>query len=282
MARSQLLRGRAQPIPHWSVAASSRAVEPQTPQEASESIDLPAPPPAAAGLRIRRDQRDWTSDDWQAFIAAIDAAAAPDATPPTYNDFVSLHAQAMTTAAGMTWGVHSMEMPGGMTSDGRNFLPWHREFLVRLELRLGLTLPYWNWVDERAIPAALSNPTDLHEWNVTRAPGAGGIQLPSAISVHKVLNASDFKTFSDELQDGPHNQVHRWVGGTMATASSPADPLFWLHHAFVDRLWVAWAQEQRPAQPQPPNLDEILQPPPMITGRVADQLDTAVLGYTYM
>ncbi|WEH43264.1 tyrosinase family protein [Streptomyces sp. NBC_01218] len=39
---------------------------------------------------------------------------------------------------------------------------------------------------------------------------------------------------------GNHNQVHRWVGGAMAGAGSPEDPVFWLHHAFLDRLWDRW------------------------------------------
>ncbi|MEU6999747.1 tyrosinase family protein [Nonomuraea sp. NPDC046570] len=39
---------------------------------------------------------------------------------------------------------------------------------------------------------------------------------------------------------GLHNQVHRWVGGDMAPASSPNDPVFFLHHANVDRIWEGW------------------------------------------
>ncbi|MFE9253269.1 tyrosinase family protein [Streptomyces sp. NPDC007088] len=37
-----------------------------------------------------------------------------------------------------------------------------------------------------------------------------------------------------------HNRVHRWVGGTMLGGSSPGDPVFWLHHAFVDLIWSRW------------------------------------------
>ncbi|WP_299539347.1 tyrosinase family protein [uncultured Streptomyces sp.] len=37
-----------------------------------------------------------------------------------------------------------------------------------------------------------------------------------------------------------HNQVHRWVGGAMAGAASPDDPVFWLHHAFLDLVWGRW------------------------------------------
>ncbi|MFI2374290.1 tyrosinase family protein [Streptomyces sp. NPDC018964] len=37
-----------------------------------------------------------------------------------------------------------------------------------------------------------------------------------------------------------HNRVHRWVGGVMLTSASVNDPVFWLHHAFVDLQWHHW------------------------------------------
>jgi tyrosinase len=37
-----------------------------------------------------------------------------------------------------------------------------------------------------------------------------------------------------------HNRVHVWVGGDMGPGSSPNDPLFYLNHCNVDRLWEAW------------------------------------------
>ncbi|MEV0171927.1 tyrosinase family protein [Streptomyces sp. NPDC050803] len=37
-----------------------------------------------------------------------------------------------------------------------------------------------------------------------------------------------------------HNRVHRWVGGDMVGGSSVNDPVFWLHHAFIDLLWTRW------------------------------------------
>lgn len=47
---------------------------------------------------------------------------------------------------------------------------------------------------------------------------------------------------------GSHNTVHVWVGGefgddggTMGRGTSPNDPVFWLHHANIDRLWSAWS-----------------------------------------
>ncbi|MFH0519517.1 tyrosinase family protein [Streptomyces sp. M41] len=51
-----------------------------------------------------------------------------------------------------------------------------------------------------------------------------------------------------------HNRVHRWVGGHMLGGASVNDPVFWLHHAFVDMQWSRWQRRHRkhrylPARP---------------------------------
>lgn len=51
--------------------------------------------------------------------------------------------------------------------------------------------------------------------------------------------------FRNEVEgwfNGPqmHNLVHVWVGGDMGPATSPNDPVFYLNHCNVDRLWEAW------------------------------------------
>jgi hypothetical protein len=49
------------------------------------------------------------------------------------------------------------------------------------------------------------------------------------------------------LETGPHNNVHGSVGGMMGAHLSPVDPLFYLHHANLDRLWTLWTARQRQA-----------------------------------
>jgi tyrosinase len=39
-----------------------------------------------------------------------------------------------------------------------------------------------------------------------------------------------------------HNNVHLWVGGDMGLSSSPNDPVFFLHHCNIDRLWASWQE----------------------------------------
>jgi hypothetical protein len=41
-----------------------------------------------------------------------------------------------------------------------------------------------------------------------------------------------------------HNLVHRWVSGNMLMMCSPNDPVFWLHHCAIDRMWTLWQEKQ--------------------------------------
>lgn len=45
---------------------------------------------------------------------------------------------------------------------------------------------------------------------------------------------------SAEIPIGLHNLVHVWVSGDMGPAHSPNDPIFFLHHCNVDRIWESW------------------------------------------
>ncbi|MFF8831739.1 tyrosinase family protein [Streptomyces sp. NPDC015131] len=40
-----------------------------------------------------------------------------------------------------------------------------------------------------------------------------------------------------------HNRVHRWVGGLMLGGASVNDPVFWLHHSFIDLVWSRWQRK---------------------------------------
>lgn len=44
------------------------------------------------------------------------------------------------------------------------------------------------------------------------------------------------------LLTATHNAAHNFVGGHMAGGFSPNDPIFWMHHANVDRIWAAWQE----------------------------------------
>lgn len=87
-------------------------------------------------------------------------------------------------------------------------------------------------------------------------PDAKNLPLPTDQSDVLGLTPYDAKPWDDMLRDQEdpaewggfrigletslHNLVHRWVGGTMLDMSSPNDPVFWLHHCNIDRLWSVW------------------------------------------
>jgi tyrosinase len=222
--------------------------------------------------RVRKNQASLSPEEWRRFICAIDALMASDAPVPTYQEFVDIHVQAMTHA-GMSWGAHGHS----------NFLPWHREYLLLVEDRLRainplVTIPYWNWVEDRAIPPQLSDPQDLARWGVTRAPSFLE-PLPTQTQLDNVMAQTTYADLRLNLETGPHNAVHRAVGGTMRTSGSPGDPLFWLHHGFVDKIWADW---QKINTSTPTNLTEQLQPSPFFTRTVGQVLNTRSLGYVYL
>ncbi|MFZ4477044.1 MAG: tyrosinase family protein [Saprospiraceae bacterium] len=47
-----------------------------------------------------------------------------------------------------------------------------------------------------------------------------------------------------QIGDGLHGRVHIFIGGNMVSNASPNDPVFFLHHANVDRLWAEWQDQQ--------------------------------------
>lgn len=229
---------------------------------------------------VRKDQSKLGSAEWQALIDAINQLHGVGATRPAYRDFVKLHVQAMTTAAGMTWEVHTMPSMGMV---GRNFLSWHRRYVRSFELRLqqavpGVTVPYWDWTKARSIPAALTDPALLSSWSVERGQFDATL-LPTQGLVGQVLKLTPFTPFQSNLE-AIHGNVHNAVGGDMGAAHSPTDPLFFLHHANVDRLWAQWEQSAHGVDP--PNATTNLKPRgKIISGKVSSVLDIGQLGYSY-
>ena len=137
------------------------------------------------------------------------------------------------------------------------FLAWHRGYLYYFERILrqaagdpSLTLPYWDWTASPTLPAAFRTPADssnpLYENSRTINDGSA---LPSEVVVDDLNTALDSVPFppsgsigfSPSLEDSPHGQVHVFVGGNMRRVPTAAnDPIFWLHHCNIDRLWNHW------------------------------------------
>ncbi|KAK4644981.1 hypothetical protein QC761_300971 [Podospora bellae-mahoneyi] len=60
------------------------------------------------------------------------------------------------------------------------------------------------------------------------------------------LGQEDWLSFWACAEGRPHGAGHGGVGAEMGNPiSSPSDPTFWMHHAWLDRLWAQW-QDLRP------------------------------------
>jgi hypothetical protein len=102
----------------------------------------------------------------------------------------------------------------------------------------------------------------------------------------KTLNGETTSAgLSWSMENGGHRGVHQFIGGTcgdMTTNYSPNDPIFFLHHAMVDRLWWRWQKGCTAFQRMydGPNSS----PSDLLTSfntRVSDVLNSDDLCYTY-
>src|SRR5262249_31302314 len=60
-----------------------------------------------------------------------------------------------------------------------------------------------------------------------------------------------FATIAGELERVPHGSMHTAVAGFMGRFDTAGlDPLFWLHHSNIDRLWEVW-RRRNPANTDP-------------------------------
>ena len=79
--------------------------------------------------------------------------------------------------------------------------------------------------------------------------------------------------------EGIHDSGHVWVGGTMLSiTTAPTDPVFWMHHAEIDRIWAEWQTANPGQNPSLAGSDAIMDPWP--EDEVATR-DIAALGYSY-
>ncbi|MGH9963998.1 MAG: tyrosinase family protein [Nitrososphaeraceae archaeon] len=86
-----------------------------------------------------------------------------------------------------------------------------------------------------------------------RMLGTRGGYIPTRAEVRNIVhegklydsepwNESSVEGFRNNLEIPLHDYIHVWVFRDMVRATSPNDPVFFLHHANVDRIWAGWQQ----------------------------------------
>jgi len=250
----------------------------------------PAPNAAPARLKVRKSIDSLSVQELADFRRAVKQAVALN-DKRGFDYFASWH------GVPFGWCQHHDPL----------FLPWHRAYLYWLELALqsevsGVTLPWWDWSKDATIPSAYSSAQADGEENVlakapikafntanksgwptetSRAPGEVP-QTPHPPYQQEWAYAMKATTYTDFSQRiwAVHDTIHVWVGGTFAQVDWAAyDPLFFAHHANVDRAWRIWQAAHPGANPPANILDESLQTDPAM--KVHATLDVHQLGYEY-
>lgn len=189
---------------------------------------------AQATIRVR--------PEWQQFRASANYASFIDAIR-----IMRANTNASSRSSWQFWiNVHVNYCPHGAPY----FLAWHRGYLYYFEQQLrivsgnnNLVLPYWDYYRNPRIPAEFTDPASGNPLYVPRV----NTNVYNALTLTPFgSNVWNFQrgtsnAFETLLEDAPHNPVHNIIGGVMQTMQSPQDPIFYLHHANIDRLWHAWA-----------------------------------------
>lgn len=205
----------------------------------------------------------------KAGIAAM--KALPPANPLNWNRFANIHGHP-TGLAGPLWNTcqHGHWW----------FLPWHRMYILMFERVIrqlsgnpNFSLPYWDYTagtvagslyNAGALPRLFWSPQVGNPlFNAARGAGfnAGAainaaslstvtaLATPSYIGTTRfgggtVVNPTHFAGVHGRLEITPHNSVHGSIGGDMGNPGLAArDPIFWLHHCNIDRLWNIWLKQ---------------------------------------
>lgn len=195
--------------------------------------------------------------------------------PNLFGKFVGIHAEDHM--------MHPFMGPVGT----QRFLPWHRVYLLKLEKRGRAIdplffIPYWRWTQDRDVPSWLKNfkPTVKvvgPDITVTRNPSAPPA-LPTSAQISSLMGIGSFTNFVFGI-DPPHGVVHVWCHGTMSNVpTAPADPLFWLHHAMIDKIWAEWQVAHPGINPSLNGANRIMDPWPETEAQVRS---IGALGYSY-
>jgi tyrosinase len=190
------------------------------------------------------------------------------------------------------------------------FLPWHRAYLWYFERicrgvlgKPGFMLPYWNWTTTPQIPGdfwGAGNPLLDANRDITAADGVPG-EFVGRTVIDDIMAIPDFITFGSgpanalhpmppvfdegQLESIPHDNVHGFIGGDMGNVPTSAlDPIFWMHHANLDRIWAEWSQSHN--NPSDATWKNLAMPfvdenGAASTSTPGDLVDSTVLGYRY-
>jgi len=203
--------------------------------------------------------------------------------PAERNRLVAAFAQLNNQGLGRFADFRDMHTAAGdlEAHGGPGFLPWHRAYLLDLERELqaidpSVALPYWRFdqaapnlftldfmgVSDRLGTVRFSNTNPFQFWKTDGVQGINRRPLngwnpntqpgPSVRTEAQTLAlGTQFSAFRS-MQGNPHGTAHtQWGGSISSIPTAVRDPLFFLLHCNVDRLWAKWQRQNgrfNPAQ----------------------------------
>jgi hypothetical protein len=151
------------------------------------------------------------------------------------------------------------------------FLPWHRFYLHFFERTLqkrmkdpNFALPYWNYFDNYdsgrkgiALPPLVKDAANplFDQWRTPSLNEGKVLMDPDSADASQAFAFTTFTQFSNQLQGQPHGAMHCAVGSGCVMPDiglvpiAGADPVFYMHHSNIDRLWQCWLVRQSRGQP---------------------------------
>jgi tyrosinase len=226
-------------------------------------------------VRVRKNAQTLSPAERDRFVAAFGTLNGGGAG--RFSDFRDMHVSAATAEAHGNVG----------------FLPWHRAYLLDLERELqaidaSVTLPYWRF-DQPAPNVftrdfmGVSNAIGRvefsagHPFSTWRTDGALGISrtplfatgsappgLLTELQTIALGGPAPNATYArfDAMEGNPHGSAHvQFSGFISAIPSAARDPLFFLLHANVDRLWAKWQWVHRRTSTAAPGAFAASSPP---------------------
>lgn len=222
-----------------------------------------------ANPRVRVEWDNMNNNDRQAFVNGIKCLMGRNPSGQfgqsrnRYEDLVALHQT-------LTPNVH----------ESAKFLVWHRYFLWTFEdimrSECGYTAPL-PWFDETRYAGRFRDSSIFSDqW--LGGIAASGFCITNGQFANLALNVGpgqsnqahclarndnpewtancnqgyvdycngmgDFASMASCSETGPHAWGHNGIGSVMLDVwASPGDPVFWLHHGFVDRSWRIWQNQ---------------------------------------
>ncbi|PVU85806.1 hypothetical protein BB559_006812 [Furculomyces boomerangus] len=207
------------------------------------------------GLVVRKELSTMTSSEWNRFASANRI----------------MYQRGWFTGLAQIHNDYAMEIHGSGF-----FFPWHRRFVTHYQLLLqridpNIVIPYWDWTSnwnapernialspsmfggngrgsqrcvrdgisanwERTLPSSQCITRNYRNGNTP-----GPFWPPDAVG-QVISQNTRFSTFSRNIENGCHGNVHIGIGGDFLEMWAPNDPLFFMHHAMVDRIWSVWQE----------------------------------------